>query len=124
APAVNPFDAGDPNTYNKQSPVDVYDTLGNPHVLSTFYVKNGSGTWDVYAAANGTEINHLKVAQAAQGETAEFAAVNAARAEWDAATKAIPPDATTISAALAKYADAASSMVAAAAGPAGATPAG
>ena len=123
APAVNPFDAGDPNTYNKQSPVDVYDTLGNPHVLSTFYVKNGSGTWDVYAANDGTEITNLKVAQAAQGETAEFAAVNAARAEWDAATKAVPPDATTISAALARYADAATSMVAAAAAKAGANPA-
>ena len=120
APIVNPFDASDPNSYNKQTPVDVYDTLGNPHVLSTFYVKNGSGTWDVYAANDGTEITNLKVAQAAQGQTAEFAAVNAARAEWDAATKAIPPVAGTIAAALAKYADEASSMVAAAAGEAGA----
>lgn len=120
APAVHPFDAGDPNTYNKQTPIDVYDTLGNPHVLSTFYVKNGSGTWDVYAANDGTEITNLKVAQAAQGDTAEFAAVNAARADWDAATKAIPPVPATIAAALARYADAASTMVAAAAGTAGA----
>ncbi|MGJ9418185.1 flagellar hook protein FlgE [Massilia sp. CMS3.1] len=120
APIVTPFDATDPNSYNKQSPVDVYDTLGNPHVLSTFYVKNGPGTWDVYAANDGTEVTNLKVAQAAQGDTAPFAAVNAARAEWDAATKAIPPVASTIAAALAKYADAASSMVASAAGTAGA----
>jgi flagellar hook protein FlgE len=125
APAVHPFDAGDPNTYNKQSPVDVYDTLGNPHVLSTFYVKNPSvaGAWDVYAANDGTEITNLKVAQAAQGTTAEFTAVNAARADWDAATRAIPPDAATITAALGRYADAASAMVAAAAGTAGADPA-
>ena len=116
APAVSPFDAGDPNTYNKQSPVDVYDTLGNPHVLSTFYVKNGSGTWDVYVANDGIEINHLEVAQAAQGDTPAFDAVNTARAEWDAASKAAPRDATAIAAALGRYAAAASGMVAAAAG--------
>ena len=124
APAVTPFDAGDPNTYNKQTPIDVYDTLGNPHVLSTFYVKNGSGTWDVYAANDGTEITNLKVAQAAQGDSADFAAVNAARAAWDAATKAIPPVAATIAAALANYATEASRMVSAAAGAAGADAAG
>ncbi|KQQ88008.1 flagellar hook protein FlgE [Massilia sp. Leaf139] len=116
APTVTPFDATDPNTYNKQSPVDVYDTLGNPHVLSTFYVKNGSGTWDIYAANDGTEVTNLKVAQAAQGDTG----VANARAAWDAATKAVPPVAATISAALATYAAAASGAVSNAAGAAGA----
>jgi flagellar hook protein FlgE len=116
APTVTPFDATDPNSYNKQSPVDVYDTLGNPHVLSTFYVKNGSGTWDVYAANDGTEVTNLKVAQASAGD----AATTAARAAWDAATKAIPPVAATIASALATYASAASASVAGAAGTAGA----
>ncbi|MBD8528810.1 MULTISPECIES: flagellar hook protein FlgE [unclassified Massilia] len=116
APVVSPFDASDPNSYNKQSPVDVYDTLGNPHVLSTFYVKNGSGTWDVYAANDGTEVTNLKVAQAAQGD----AAVGTARAAWETATKAIPPVAATIASALATYAAAASAKVAGAAGTAGA----
>jgi flagellar hook protein FlgE len=116
APTVTPFDATDPNSYNKQSPVDVYDTLGNPHVLSTFYVKNGSGTWDVYAANDGTEVTSLKVAQASQGD----AATTAARSAWDAATKAIPPVAATIATALANYASAASAAVSGAAGTAGA----
>ncbi|QOL51722.1 flagellar hook protein FlgE [Massilia litorea] len=116
SPAVMPFDATDPNSYNKQSPVDVYDTLGNPHVLSTFYVKNGSGTWDVYAANDGTEVTNLKVAQASQAD----AASTAARAAWDAATKAVPPVAATIATALANYANAASAAVSGAAGTAGA----
>jgi len=116
APTVTPFDATDPNSYNKQSPVDVYDTLGNPHVLSTFYVKNGSGTWDVYAANDGVEVTNLKVAQSSQTD----AATVAARAAWDAATKAIPPVAATIATALANYAAAASASVSAAAGGAGA----
>ena len=114
-PTVTPFDANDPNSYNKQTPIDVYDSLGNPHVLSTFYVKNTGGSWDVFVANDGVELNSLTVAQAAQGNTAEFAEVNAARAEWDAASKAIPPVQATITAALTRYATAASAMVAAAA---------
>jgi flagellar hook protein FlgE len=34
-PANSPFNADDPTTYNKQTPMSVYDTLGNPHVMST-----------------------------------------------------------------------------------------
>jgi flagellar hook protein FlgE len=111
-PTVTPFDASDPNSYNKQSPVDVYDTLGNPHVLSTFYVKDGAGSWKVYAANDGIEVTNLKVAQAAQGDSAAHADVNAARADWETATRATPPVAADITAALQKYADAASAMVA------------
>ena len=47
-PLTTPFNAGDPTTYNKQTPIDVFDSLGNSHVMSTFYVKTGSGAWDVY----------------------------------------------------------------------------
>jgi flagellar hook protein FlgE len=119
-PVVKQFDAGDPNSYNKQSPVDVYDTLGNPHVLSTFYVKDGPGSWKVYAANDGVEVTNLKVAQAAQGDTPAHAAVNAARAAWEAATKVVPPVAADVAAALATYAAEATSMVAAAAAGAGA----
>ena len=117
APVVTPFDATDPNSYNKQSPVDVYDTLGNPHVLSTFYVKNAAapGTWDVYAANDGTEVTNLKVAQASQADPASVAA----RAAWNAATQAVPPVAANIATALANYASAASAAVASAAGAAG-----
>jgi flagellar hook protein FlgE len=117
APTVTPFDATDPNSYNKQSPVDVYDTLGNPHVLSTFYVKNPAepGAWNVYAANDGTEVTNLKVAQASQADPASVAA----RAAWNAATQAVPPVAATIATALANYATAASAAVASAAGTAG-----
>ncbi len=63
-PVKTPFDATDPTTYNKQVPVDVYDTLGNPHVMSTFYVRAGPSTWDVYVANDGTEISGQAVAAA------------------------------------------------------------
>ncbi|WP_288379914.1 flagellar hook protein FlgE [uncultured Massilia sp.] len=116
-PVNAPFDADDPTTYNKQTPMSVYDTLGNPHVLSTYYVKSGPGTWDVYAANDGTEMTNLAVAAAATGN----AGVTSARAAWEAATKAVPPVPATIASALSAYATAASAAVSAAAGTAGAT---
>lgn len=121
---LNPnFDANDPTSYNKQTPIDVYDSLGNSHVLSTFYVKTSAGHWDVYAANDGTEINNLKVAAAAQGSGGAFTAVNTARDAWVVANAAVPPNPAAASAALATYAAAANAMVGAAAVAAGATPA-
>jgi flagellar hook protein FlgE len=35
----------------------VFDSLGNAHVLQTFYVKTAPGAWDVYAAADEAIIN-------------------------------------------------------------------
>ena len=115
APLNSPFNADDPTTYNKQTPMSVYDSLGNPHVLSTYYARNASGGWDVYAANNGTEGTALAVASAATGTGPNFATVNTARANWEAATKAVPPVAADIAVALKSYADAASGMVSAAA---------
>ena len=114
-PTKAPFDVNDPATYNKQIPIDVYDTLGNSHVMSSYYVKSGPGTWDVYASNDGMELNNLKVAAAAQGTTAPFAAVNTARDNWRTASQAVPQDAAATAAALASYASAAAAMVTAAA---------
>jgi flagellar hook protein FlgE len=116
-PLNTPFNANDPTTYNKQTPVDVYDTLGNAHVMSMYYVKTGAGTWDVYAGSDGTELTSVGVAAAGQKD----AGVSAARDAWLNATKAVPPDATDIAAKLKDYGDKASAAVVAAATTAGAS---
>ena len=56
-PITTPFDINDPTTYNNATSVSVYDSLGNAHVLQTFYVKTAAGAWDVYAAADQSLIN-------------------------------------------------------------------
>jgi flagellar hook protein FlgE len=123
APVTSPFNATDPTSYNKQTPIDVFDTLGNPHVLSTFYVKTSAGHWNVFAANDGTEITNLKVAAAAQGSSAPFTAVNNARTAWINASTAQPPVPATVATALSNYATEANNLVVAAAAGAGATPA-
>ena len=116
-PTNYPFNANDATTYNKQVPVSVYDTLGNSHTMSLYYVKTGSGTWDVYAGADGTEITNVNVDKAASIDPT----AQAARAAWTAATKASPQDPAAVAQALSAYAAAASNAVSTAAGSAGAT---
>jgi flagellar hook protein FlgE len=61
APTVQPFDAGDPRTYNKQTVIPVYDSLGNEHTMGMYYVRTGGSTWDVYVANDGVQINSQEV---------------------------------------------------------------
>lgn len=53
APTATPFDPADSSTYNYANAVTVYDSLGNSHELSTFFVKTASNKWDVYATSDG-----------------------------------------------------------------------
>lgn len=48
------FDADDASTYHKSSSMTVYDSLGNPHALTTYFAKTAPSTWTVYGAADGT----------------------------------------------------------------------
>ncbi len=115
-PLTTPFNASDPTTYNKQTPIDVYDSLGNPHVMSTYYVKTGGGSWDVYSAVDGVEISNQKVAASAQSDGPSVAA----RAAFQTAAST-PPGATGPEAIA--YATAAGNAVRTAAAAAGASPA-
>ena len=55
-PTAAPFDSTDTATYNSATSMSVYDSLGNAHVLSTFFVKTGANTWDVYGTLDGTQV--------------------------------------------------------------------
>ena len=50
------FNAADPTTYNYSTSTTVYDSLGSPHLLTTYYqLVSGAGTnWNVYYSVNGT----------------------------------------------------------------------
>lgn len=58
-PALNPFDPTDTDSYNSSTAMTVYDSLGNPHTLSYFYVKSSVTTnqWDMYLTLDGTVTN-------------------------------------------------------------------
>lgn len=51
------FDPADPTTYNNTSAVTVYDTLGNPYTLQSYFVKSATpGEWTVYSYVSGNYI--------------------------------------------------------------------
>lgn len=51
---LHPFNYQDATTYNKSTAVTTYDSLGNPHVYTMYFVKSNTVTnsWNVYATVS------------------------------------------------------------------------
>lgn len=47
-----PFSVSDATTYNHSTSATLYDSLGNPLTLTTYYRKTADNQWDVYARIN------------------------------------------------------------------------
>ncbi|NOH30360.1 flagellar hook protein FlgE [Vibrio mediterranei] len=56
APAAA-FDYSDSSTYNHSYTTPVYDSLGNPHTVSQYFVKGASNDWDVHVLVDGQAID-------------------------------------------------------------------
>jgi flagellar hook protein FlgE len=57
-PTKTPFDATDSGTFNYSNSIGpVYDSLGNPHELTVYFVKTGPNAWSAYGQADGTNLN-------------------------------------------------------------------
>lgn len=58
----NVFDPNDPETYNHSTSTTIYDSLGNAHVLTMYFVKQASSsttvanTWQMHALINGRDV--------------------------------------------------------------------
>ncbi|GLP94992.1 flagellar hook protein FlgE [Paraferrimonas sedimenticola] len=57
------FDPDDPSTYNNSTSATIYDSLGNPHVMTTYFVRpeggsvNGENQWVAFYAVDGKPVN-------------------------------------------------------------------
>jgi flagellar hook protein FlgE len=59
-PTAATFSTADPTSYNFTTSGSVYDSLGNPHVLSFYFVKTPTaGQWNTYASINDTAITNV-----------------------------------------------------------------
>jgi flagellar hook protein FlgE len=47
------FNVNNPTTYNSSTSATVFDSLGNPHLLSLYFKKTAANTWDVYTTLDG-----------------------------------------------------------------------
>lgn len=50
-PATGTFNSTDPTSYNQSTATTIYDSLGNPHTYSMYFVKGDSGATVIAAAA-------------------------------------------------------------------------
>lgn len=60
APLNSPVNPADPNSYSNVSPVTIYDSQGNSHIASTYYVSQSPttpNTWSVYLFIDGKPFN-------------------------------------------------------------------
>lgn len=58
APIKTPFNPTDSATFNYSNATGpIFDSLGNPHDLSVYFVKTGANAWDVYGTADGGPVN-------------------------------------------------------------------
>lgn len=53
APINTPFSATDPKSYNSSTSTNIYDTQGNTHALTQYFVKTGANTWDMHILIDG-----------------------------------------------------------------------
>ncbi|MPZ42545.1 MAG: flagellar hook-basal body complex protein [Betaproteobacteria bacterium] len=59
-PTAATFSTADPASYNNTTSGSVYDTLGNAHVLSYYFVKTATaGQWNVHASVDDTAIGNV-----------------------------------------------------------------
>ncbi|HXC38024.1 MAG TPA: flagellar hook protein FlgE [Burkholderiales bacterium] len=54
--SASAFDMNDTSTYNTSTSLSTYDSLGNPHTLSLYFLKTAANTWSVYGAQDGTAV--------------------------------------------------------------------
>ena len=59
-PTVTPFDPTDVESYNAVTSSQVFDSQGNPHTLSMFFVKNDANAWTLHFTLDGTTLNDTR----------------------------------------------------------------
>ena len=61
-PTAAAFNLADPTSYNNTTSGTVYDTLGNSHILSYYFVKTATaGQWNMYASVDGTATTNVNL---------------------------------------------------------------
>jgi flagellar hook protein FlgE len=54
---ANQFDPSNPDTYNDATSLNVFDSLGNSHVMSTYFVKESTiNTWSMYVQIDDRDV--------------------------------------------------------------------
>ena len=59
-PVAPTFNPADPTSFTQSTSGSVYDTLGNPHVVTVYFVKTATpGQWDLHGSVDGTALANV-----------------------------------------------------------------
>jgi flagellar hook protein FlgE len=50
------FNLNDTTSYHSATSIAIYDSLGNPHTLTTYFVKTAANAWSVFTANDGVQV--------------------------------------------------------------------
>ncbi len=64
-PAVGPFDPANAATYNNSTSVTLYDSLGNPHAMTLYFVKTGANQWNMHGQVDGGALANVDLGSGA-----------------------------------------------------------
>lgn len=53
----HPFNPTDTQSYSASTSITIYDSLGNSHIGTTYYVKTAANTWDSYLYVDGANVD-------------------------------------------------------------------
>lgn len=57
-PSVSPFSSANPNSFNHSTSTTIFDSLGNSHLASMYYVKTATANeWESYTFVDGTQVD-------------------------------------------------------------------
>lgn len=56
-PANTTFDPSDPLTFNNSTSVTIFDSLGDSHVMTYYFVKKAANEWNMFSAVDDVMIN-------------------------------------------------------------------
>lgn len=88
-PPNSPFAPTDPGTYNSSTSTNIYDSQGNAHTFSQYFVKNGANSWTMNVLIDGAH-PHAGLANLAAKTEKEQAGSDPQRIA-DAAINALDP---------------------------------
>ena len=90
-PSVAPFDPATPTTYNHSTSITIYDSLGNPHTQTLFFVKEAANNaWTSYVAVDGNTVGSQAVTFDSSGQVATPAGGSFTLPAYDPANGSLP----------------------------------
>jgi flagellar hook protein FlgE len=74
---TDPFDVNNPNSYNYSTSKTIYDSLGNTHALSMYYIKTADNNWSAQTLIDGANVGTGTIVFGTDGKLSSVSGLSA-----------------------------------------------